>query len=442
MKRIGLSKDVSFEELYTMLSSMNKCEKNEEEKSDEEKMEKNGGGGGGGGAGGGAGGGSVSSPFTTALDDERSQHPFYYQDPNNTVSMYENNLKNSFSIRDQDVVHLDALRERWRRTTRTTSAPSSSSTTASTSTSTSSTTSTSTSTTTMSWGSTLEGCGSLNTTFHYGDFNGTAEDLPKIDMLHDYYRSMEDLCDGCSEMFDLNRRLYLLWKFKHYVTSYHQDTHITPHFTLYSQTSGCSSFHFLPILVGLFVTHQGTTIGNSRPEEIQQILTRLDDLKIGTVATIGPGQMALIMPSGSHGVFVPLVERSGSGSGSGSGSESESSNGGRNSHLGVAPFDVSLIRAAELMVAPLQEDLNRMLSTDDVWNVVLPMTKEEKLMLKMFEETQQHFMNQSVVDDDDDDDDEDDDGDGGGGGDGGKKMTKEEWFWCAQKMWQKWERKG
>ena len=40
MKRIGLSKDVSFEELYTMLSSMNKCEKNEEEKSDEEKMEK------------------------------------------------------------------------------------------------------------------------------------------------------------------------------------------------------------------------------------------------------------------------------------------------------------------------------------------------------------------------------------------------------------------
>ena len=64
------------------------------------------------------------------------------------------------------------------------------------------------------------------------------------------------------------------------------------------------------------------------------MLRELDDLKIGNVATVAPGQVVLIMPSGSHGVFVPLVERKG----------------GINSHLGVEPFDVSLIRAVEIII--------------------------------------------------------------------------------------------
>ena len=28
---------------------------------------------------------------------------------------------------------------------------------------------------------------------------------------------------------------YLIWKMPHYVTSYHQDTHVPPHFTVYNQ---------------------------------------------------------------------------------------------------------------------------------------------------------------------------------------------------------------
>ena len=135
---------------------------------------------------------------------------------------------------------------------------------------------------------------------------------------------------------ELNQRLYLIWKFRDYATPHHQDTHIVPHFTLYSQTSGASVFHFLPALLGLYVANRGA----KDPAELKRLLSRLDDMGIGSIGAIGPGQLALIMPSGSHGVFVPPVDPYP----------------GLNSRI-CAPFDVSLIRAAELYLSPLRNEL-------------------------------------------------------------------------------------
>lgn len=36
---------------------------------------------------------------------------------------------------------------------------------------------------------------------------------------------------------------YLIWKLPHYVTSYHQDTHVPPHFTLYNQAKTHPNTH-------------------------------------------------------------------------------------------------------------------------------------------------------------------------------------------------------
>ena len=107
---------------------------------------------------------------------------------------------------------------------------------------------------------------------------------------------------------------------------------------------------------------------------------------------------------------------------------------GRNSHLGISPFDVSLIRAAELFVAPLRQELTVQLMSDakvagasssssssaasatsSRWNFVLPASEKEKQMLKTFETTQQQLCDTHG-------------------------MTREEWFWAAQKMWRKWEK--
>ena len=38
---------------------------------------------------------------------------------------------------------------------------------------------------------------------------------------------------------------YLIWKLPHYVTSYHQDTHVPPHFTLYNQASRVGRWHLM-----------------------------------------------------------------------------------------------------------------------------------------------------------------------------------------------------
>merc|ERR1719356_196078 len=100
-----------------------------------------------------------------------------------------------------------------------------------------------------------------------------------------YCTAVEETLKTCDAL-QLNRRLYMIWKFQHYVTSYHQDTHVPPHFTLYNQVSGVSLFHFLPLLVGLYVTH----VGRKDPERLKEVLAELDRRSIGSIATIGPGQ--------------------------------------------------------------------------------------------------------------------------------------------------------
>ena len=77
----------------------------------------------------------------------------------------------------------------------------------------------------------------------------------------------------------LNKRMYIIWKFPGYVTSYHQDTHVPPQITLYNQTSGQSVFHFLPMLVGLYVSLKGKDNVNV----LAQYLKILDDRHIGSV---------------------------------------------------------------------------------------------------------------------------------------------------------------
>merc|ERR1711871_1150731 len=134
----------------------------------------------------------------------------------------------------------------------------------------------------------LQGCGSLNTTFDYGSFTGDHTELPDCDMLHCFYRDMNELTEeGGVDAVELNQRLYLIWKFRDYATPHHQDTHIVPHFTLYSQTSGASLFHFLPALLGLYVANRGA----KDPAELKRLLSRLDDMGIGSIGAIGPGQL-------------------------------------------------------------------------------------------------------------------------------------------------------
>ena len=271
---IGLDQNVEFEELSGMLGAVHRWGKKEES---------------GGGGGGGGGGGEQKE------DDSTSR-----------TLLYETQPLNCFSLRVQEKVQdyeisIQVLRERWQRTKKTTTTASASAVGAP-----------------SSNDATLDGCGSLNTTFDYGPLNGpdVMSTLPKeLTLLHQYYLSMEKLC---IPSIQLNHNLYLLWKFQNYATVYHQDVHITPHFTLYSQTSGASVFHFLPILIGLFVAYKVPS-GNEYPTHVEEILQALDEQQVGHVAVVGPGQMALIMPSGSHGVFVPLVERRGVGGGGGGG---------------------------------------------------------------------------------------------------------------------------
>merc|ERR1712228_949769 len=118
----------------------------------------------------------------------------------------------------------------------------------------------------------------------------------------DFHKSVVDSLVS-SDAVMINPRMYLIWKFQHYVTSYHQDTHVPPHFTIYNQVSGVSLFHFLPLLIGLYVTY----VGRKNVRMLLDVLKRLDAAGIGSQATLVPGQVALIYPCGSHGVWVPSV---------------------------------------------------------------------------------------------------------------------------------------
>jgi hypothetical protein len=141
----------------------------------------------------------------------------------------------------------------------------------------------------------------------------------------------------------------MIWKMQHYCTPHHQDVHIPPHFTVYNQVCGLSTFHFLPLLLGLFAAHVGKVrrhltpaplprpapaarcsrlsrpwlpphscpaasparplarllgcpAGQVRgPAALAALLLELGRRQIGQLCTIGPKQMVLILPFGSHG---------------------------------------------------------------------------------------------------------------------------------------------
>eukprot|EP00413_Alexandrium_margalefii_P046351 CAMPEP_0204587708 /NCGR_PEP_ID=MMETSP0661-20131031/48205_1 /ASSEMBLY_ACC=CAM_ASM_000606 /TAXON_ID=109239 /ORGANISM="Alexandrium margalefi, Strain AMGDE01CS-322" /LENGTH=412 /DNA_ID=CAMNT_0051597453 /DNA_START=3 /DNA_END=1241 /DNA_ORIENTATION=- len=183
-----------------------------------------------------------------------------------------------------------------------------------------------------------DGTGSLNTTFTYENGNRSG-----VDFIDDLYDRVSGSLEGCDAV-ELNTRLYMIWKFPHYVTTYHQDTHVPPHITIYNQVSGFSLFHFLPLLVGLYVTH----VGRRDASKLEAVLRELDDLGVGSLCTLGPGQVALITPVGSHGVWVPAPSHNPS----------------------LPPFAVSAIRAAELFLDPLLREARKRLARRH-WNILL-----------------------------------------------------------------------
>ena len=205
------------------------------------------------------------------------------------------------------------------------------------------------------------GCGSLDSTHEFDGSDGAGESgVPPLDGLMAQMDDLAYLQPGADAATRLNSRLYLIWKLQGYCTPYHQDIHVPPHFTLYNQLSGVSTFHFLPLLVGLYATHVGRTAG---PEALRHLLTTLAERGIGEVATIGPKHLLLILPSGAHGVFVPRVA-------------SETPGMPPPANASLPRFDFSVIRAAELFVTPVQRLLEGRLMSDAWWQM-LALSAEE-----------------------------------------------------------------
>jgi len=198
------------------------------------------------------------------------------------------------------------------------------------------------------------GVGSLNTTFDFA----SGESGSGVPLLDGYWERLDDATYVVGEgVARLNPRLYLIWKTAGYCTPYHQDVHVPPHFTLYNQTSGASAFHFLPLLLGEYATLVGRRDGPSR---LKELLQRLDREGVGEVATLGPKQMLLILPGGAHGVYVPRPAL----------------------QLPpparpLPPFRLSVIRAAELFVAPVCDLYERLLLSAADWATPLGLSERE-----------------------------------------------------------------
>ncbi|GHP07849.1 hypothetical protein PPROV_000659100 [Pycnococcus provasolii] len=243
------------------------------------------------------------------------------------------------------------------------------------------------------------GCGSLNTTFHYAEEADTAESaVPLLDGLMHQLDDLQ-LMHPDPSSWRLNHRLYLIWKLQGYCTPYHQDVHVPPHFTLYNQVDGVSTFHFLPLLVGLFATH----VGRRSADELAVLLRTLRERGVGEVATLGPKQMLLIFPSGAHGVFVPRTTPP--------------------ANAPLPRFDFSVIRAAEIFAWPTHEHYEAALMAegegDAAWCSFLPMSDaeraEEERRSRRFEEHQAALIDEM-------------------------RLTREDWLLLAMRMQRRWER--
>jgi len=189
--------------------------------------------------------------------------------------------------------------------------------------------------------------GSLNTTIEMTEgILKEADNYSNEDLLRDYFRQTHKLNDGIlRKQLELNRRFYFIWKFPGYATGHHQDIHVSPHCTIYNQLSGISYFHFLPLLLGLYVSHLGTTFG---AETIAHVLRELDRKGIGEFAVSNPKKdnLVFITPFGSHGVFVPDPEF--------------------NPHC---DFKVSAVRACELYLRSTRDYYKDYLSKMEWWDM-------------------------------------------------------------------------
>ena len=150
-----------------------------------------------------------------------------------------------------------------------------------------------------------------------------------IELLDELYMTMDAIVSDADMVGSvcLNPVLSLIWKQQGCATPYHQCTHALPHMTLCNQVSGTSVFHFLPLLVGEYLSFLSLSEG---PKALGAAMKRVDTLRIGSVAVARPGDVVLVRPRGAHAVFVPDF--------------------GDNSRVGLAPFEISMIRAAELYV--------------------------------------------------------------------------------------------
>ena len=86
--------------------------------------------------------------------------------------------------------------------------------------------------------------------------------------------------------------------FFRYATGHHQDIHVSPHCTIYNQMSGYSMFHFLPLLIGLYVGYVGQTFG---AQAVTSMLRQIDGTckakkngSYGQKVIAGPGELFLI----------------------------------------------------------------------------------------------------------------------------------------------------
>merc|ERR1712054_378731 len=120
----------------------------------------------------------------------------------------------------------------------------------------------------------------------------------------------------------------------------------------------------------------------------------VDKAGLGSIAVIGPGQVAMIPPYSSHGVWVPS----------------------QTLNPTLPSFEVSVIRAAEMFVGPTFDCFLERL-TKPSWNTVLPNTKHDLRQLRDFIAFQRLLCRD-------------------------QNLSREEWLWLSKATWEVWESEG